>query len=180
MLYCKVCFCMGCLLFHVCYHFVLSYYIFSHYKCCDNLGEYIKVWYSQELLFYPACNLLIFILPSVGINWFINLVESEPICVHKVLFKFICVHSCSDCVLLSFSCVHWCWLVFTYVYWRFVCGQLCSTCVLLCLFTCVLLVSCLCPLPLAGFHPYSACAHWCSFVFTLVLFMFTSVLNCLI
>lgn len=68
MLYRKVCFCMGCLLFHVCYHFVQYYYILRHYKYCDNLGEYIKVCYSQELLFHPACNLLIFILPSGDIN----------------------------------------------------------------------------------------------------------------
>ena len=131
MLYRKVCFCMGCLLFHICYHFVYYYYILHHYKYCDNLGEYIKVCYSQELLFHPACNLLIFILPSGDINWLINIVQSQSIRVHKVLFTFIYVHACSDCIHSSFSCVHWHWLKFTYVYWFSACVQFCSTCVLL-------------------------------------------------
>ena len=183
MLYLKVCICMGCLLFHICYQFVLYYYIFSHYRCCDNLGEYIKVCWNQELLFHPACNLLIFILPLVDISQFINLVYSQSFVFIKFflrLFVFTLALIVFTQVFLVSTGVDLCLLVSTGVLLAFIQGQLVFICVLFMFYFVCLFVFCLCSLVLGGFHPYSACVHWYSFVFTLVLLMFISVLNCLL
>ena len=45
------------LVFHICYHFILLYYISSCHRFCDNLREYIAVCYDFKLFFHPASSL---------------------------------------------------------------------------------------------------------------------------
>ena len=84
------------------YHFVLFYYTFSHYKCCENLGEDIAVRSDHELSFHFISYLLTFI-----VSW-LTLIGFSPFQSHSIF-----VHSCCTHVHSGFAWVHWYSFVFT-------------------------------------------------------------------